>query len=53
MMEAVDELNEEGAYLALYCSLGALREISDESRAMNILVGDLDEALSVSPSPSL
>jgi hypothetical protein len=45
MRAAVGRLNEEGSYYALYCSLEQLREITDEDKAMSIIMDSLDETL--------
>jgi hypothetical protein len=44
-LAAVDQINEEGAYYALYCSLEELRMITDEDKAMNIIVDNFDDVL--------
>jgi hypothetical protein len=45
---AVDRINDEGKYCALYHSLKSLSEITDKDEAMSMLIGDLEKALNMS-----
>ncbi|MDR1872183.1 MAG: ATP-binding protein, partial [Deltaproteobacteria bacterium] len=42
---AVAQINAEGDYYALYCSLEGLRKITDRALAMSLIVGGLNGAL--------
>ncbi|MDR0620514.1 MAG: ATP-binding protein, partial [Deltaproteobacteria bacterium] len=45
IMAAVDQLNEDGAYYALYCSLEALRGVTDRTETMLSLVDLIIDSL--------
>jgi hypothetical protein len=45
ILAAANQINEEGSYYSLYCSLAQLRLISDEDKAMNKIVDKFDEVL--------
>ena len=45
IMAAVDSVNEEGSYCAMYCSLADVEKVADKVEAMGTLIGALNEAL--------
>ncbi|MDR2367077.1 MAG: hypothetical protein LBF58_03060 [Deltaproteobacteria bacterium] len=48
VMAAVDRINDDGKYYALYCSLGEICNVSDKTEAMGMIIGNLASALKVS-----
>jgi hypothetical protein len=53
ILAAVDQINAEGAYYALYCSLEELRECTDRDETINRVVGKLEIALALSEVDAL